>query len=101
MENVLKFFHLGFEKKCYLRALNTSTATAISTHVSFNLQERRQFGQYSDCATNCKPSNRGSIPNRGKRSFSPPKHTDHPWGPSILLFDGYRQRLSGGKATEA
>ena len=32
-----------------------------------------------------------SNPSRGKRFMYPPKRTDRLWGPSILLFGGYRQ----------
>lgn len=97
IKSFVKFFHLEFGTKSSLCAPNTSTVRATSTYDSFNFQERRQFGQYSDHAPNCKQSNRRSIPHMGKNPVSSPKDTDHPCGPPIRLFDGYLQRLSGVK----
>jgi hypothetical protein len=33
---------------------------------------------------------RSSVPGRGERFFPSPQHPDQLWGPSYLLFNGYR-----------
>jgi len=41
--------------------------------------------------------NCGSMPSRGKRFISFPKHAEHLWGPPSLIFRGYWKPFAGGK----
>jgi len=100
IEGFVKFSHLGFGTKFSLCTPNTSTARAISTQDSFNFQKRTQFGQYCVMLRTVNRVVLFRFP-MWERNVSSPKDTDHPSSPPMLLFDGYRQRLPGGKATEA